>query len=290
MFDELKTLIEAAYNSKKKYGENVFLKYRLEGKFISVTYNEFINLIESLSASLYHIGIRKNEKVGIISENMYKWIITDMALLSLGAIDVPRGSNSTSLELSYILKHSEVKYCFVENPSQVDKILSIIKDLQKIKCLILLTGDEKEISKKIPFKIKIYHFDKLLQDGKKLFNKYRKNLDQIKSTIKENDLVTIIYTSGTTGTPKGVMLSHKNIMHNIKTLPDLIELTFYERWISILPVWHIFERTIEYIIMATSGLMAYSKPAAKYLLPDFAEIKPTFMVSVPRIWKHCTGA
>ena len=285
MYEELKTLVEVIYNAQKNSGDKDFLKYRVDEKFVSITYNQFVEMMEVFAASLYDIGVRKGDKVGIISENIYKWLITDMAIISLGAVDVPRGSDSTSIEISYILEHSDAKYCFVENPEQADKILSIKKEIPKIKCLILFTGTKSEIKGKIPKDIQIFHFDDLLKKGYTLINKYKNKLKSIRDSIKYEDIVTIIYTSGTTGTPKGVMLTHKNILHNVRSLPDVIHITTNERWLSILPVWHVFERTLEYIIMATSGTMGYSKPTARYLLPAFAEIKPTFMVSVPRIWE-----
>ncbi len=285
MHEELKTLIDVLYFSKNKYKNKVFLKYKIQDKFISISYDQFVYLTDCFAASLYNIGVNKNSKVGIISENHYKWLIADMAIISLGAVDVPRGSDSTTQELFYILKHSEAKYCLVENQTQLDKLLSIKNKLPKLKYLILFSEKMEELRKKIPFGIKLLFFDELLDQGKKLFDKNKIKIGLIRNKINENDLITIIYTSGTTGTPKGVMLTHKNIMQNIRTLPVIINITSKERWLSILPVWHAFERTIEYIIMATGGLMAYSKPTAKHLLPDFAEIKPTFMVSVPRIWE-----
>ena len=285
MFEELKTLVDVIYNSKKEYNDKIFLKYKIDDKFNSISFNQFIEMAEYFSASLYNIGIRKDSKIGIVSENHYKWLIADMGIILLGAVDVPRGSDSTAKELLYILNHSEVKYCLVENPTQLEKIISIKSKLPKLKYFILFSGKKEDINQKIPLGVKVLYFDDLLEKGKKIFNKYKVKLKLIREKIRENDLVTIIYTSGTTGTPKGVMLIHRNIMQNIRSLPDVIDITSKERWLSILPVWHVFERTIEYIIMATGGLMAYSKPTARHLLPDFAEIKPTFMVSVPRIWE-----
>jgi long-chain acyl-CoA synthetase len=290
MFENLKTLVDVMYNSKNKYGNKSFLKYRENEKIQSISYNEFVDMVERLSASFYSIGIKKNEKVAIISENMYKWLITDMAIISLGAIDVPRGSDSTIVELTYILKHSDARYCIVEDVQQAEKVITILKNNKKIKHVILLNGEVKKIKMKKPVGLKLYSYDELLKNGDKFVKKYEKKLKSIRSSIKETDIVTIIYTSGTTGNPKGVMLTHKNIMQNVRSLPDVIEITDDERWLSVLPVWHVFERTLEYIIMATYGTMGYSKPVAKYLLPDFAEIKPTFMVAVPRIWEAlCLG-
>lgn len=282
---EPKTLIDVLYNTVAKYGDKIFIKYKVESTYNSFTYKEFLEMVESFASSLIELGVKKEDKIGIISENMYKWLVADYACILLGAIDVPRGSDSTAVELEYILNHAEVSFCFVENPYQAEKILGIIEKLPYLHTLILLIGKKEEINVIIPSKIKIYTFDELLESGYKLLPKNKNKLEEIKKTVKEEDLVTIIYTSGTTGNPKGVMLTHKNIMHNIRVLPQIIRITDQERWVSILPIWHVFERTIEYIIISTYGLMCYSKPAAKFLLQDFAEIKPTFMVAVPRVYE-----
>ncbi|OHD21526.1 MAG: hypothetical protein A2086_16300 [Spirochaetes bacterium GWD1_27_9] len=275
------------YFCKERYNDKVFLKYKKDGKFESITFIQLADMVENLAGSLYEIGIRKGDKVGIISDNMYKWFVSDLAILSLGAADVPRGSDSTAQEVSYILKHSDAKYCFVENAEQAEKILSILGEIPEVKTLILLTGKSDDIKNPKKESIKIYDFDTLLLEGEKHYkSKYNDKLIEIRNSISREDLVTLIYTSGTTGLPKGVMLLHKNIMHNVYAYTDVLPFReTRERWISVLPVWHVFERTVEYIIMSIGCPMAYSKPTAKHLLPDLAEIKPTYMVSVPRIWE-----
>ncbi len=287
MYDNLRTLIDVIYNSKKEFGNKDFLKYRENNSpFKSITYNEFVDLIESMAAALYNLGVRKNDKVAIVSDNLYKWLIADMAILSLGAADVPRGSDTHANELGYILEHSDSKFCFVEDPAQADKVLSIPENTKNIKDLILLTGKIEDIKGTNSNNIKFHHFDQLLEKGKELKQGLKEELEKIRNSITENDLATIIYTSGTTGLPKGVMLLHKNIMQNLHAMPEVVPvIPGKERWLSVLPVWHVFERTVEYCVMITAGTLAYSKPIAKYLLPDLEEIKPTFMASVPRIWE-----
>jgi len=286
MYHHLKNLIETMYHAKNNFGNNVFLKYKKNDKFQPITYNDFTEMVENLASSFYDLGFRKDDKVGIVSDNNYKWIISDLSLIYLGAIDVPRGSDTTDQELSYILKHSDAKACIVEDPVQADKVLSIINDIPEVKKLILLNGNISDIKNSNINKVEVFHFDALLEKGKELKPKFALELKSLKDNVDENALITIIYTSGTTGLPKGVMLAHKNIMHNVRTLTDVIIINEgKDRWVSILPVWHIFERTLEYIAMSIGSTMAYSKPTAKHLLPDLAEICPTIMASVPRVWE-----
>jgi long-chain acyl-CoA synthetase len=286
MFYEIKNLIELIYNSNKLYGSNVFLKYKKNDAFQSITYNEFIDLMESLAAALYDMGVRKNDKISLVADNCYKWMISDLAIMSIGAIDVPRGSDTTAQELSFILKHSDSKYCILEDPAEVDKFLSNNENIEDIKKVILMFGNQDEIRSENKKNIEIYPFDELIVKGKELKSRYADELKHLKSDIKEDDCVTIIYTSGTTGSPKGVMLSHKNIMQNVKAMTDVLLLYHgKESAVTILPIWHIFERTIEYIEIAIGTTIAYSKPAAKYLLPDLQAIKPTLCIAVPRIFE-----
>ncbi|HOF00354.1 MAG TPA: AMP-binding protein [Spirochaetota bacterium] len=287
MYENLRTLVDVIYNSKERFPDKDFLQHKdrgVENKFQSISYREFVVFMENLSASLYDIGVRKGDKIGFISDNCYKWLIADMAIQSLGAADVPRGSDSTADEISYILNHSDSKFCIAEDPAQVNKILTEYDNFSGIKDFIILFGKIEDI-KSSDKTIRFHHFDNLLKDGEQLKNKYKRELEEIRNSITEEDLATIIYTSGTTGLPKGVMLLHKNILQNLHSMPSIMPATEKDRWVSILPVWHVFERTVEYCIMVTCGSMAYSKPVAKYLLPDLAEIRPTFMVSVPRVWE-----
>ncbi|HOV14662.1 MAG TPA: AMP-binding protein, partial [Spirochaetota bacterium] len=251
MYENSKTLVNLLYNSKEKYANLPFLKYRENNSsFKSISYFDFFEMVESLSASLYEIGVRKGDKVGIVSDNMYKWYITDMAILSLGAVDIPRGADSTSAEVSYILKHGDAKFCFVEDNEQAEKFLAFSNDIPDIKTMILLTGSINEIKNENKSKLNIFHFDELLEKGKSLKVKFKNELTKVRESISRDDLATLIYTSGTTGMPKGVMLLHKNIVHNIHSLTDVIPFTEgKERWVSVLPVWHVYERTVEYIIM-----------------------------------------
>ncbi len=131
----------------------------------------------------------------------------------------------------------------------------------------------------------IYSFQEIAKIGQRLLDEGNTKFDELSKTAKEDDLATIIYTSGTTSDPKGVMLTHANFMHNVRVTPPVQDINQNDRFLSILPSWHIFERTSEYIAMSVGSSIAYSKPFKQILLPDLAEEKPTILVSVPRIWE-----
>jgi long-chain acyl-CoA synthetase len=141
----------------------------------------------------------------------------------------------------------------------------------------------KENDKNQPYNI--YSFQEISKIGQRLLDEGDTNFDQLSKTTREDDLATIIYTSGTTSDPKGVMLTHANFMHNILVTPPVQEINQNDHFLSVLPSWHIFERTSEYIALGAGASTAYSKPFKQILIPDLAEEKPTIMISVPRIWE-----
>lgn len=285
MAKNFNNLVSVFYNSCETFKNKIYLKYRANGNFKTLTFSQAKERIENIAASLYAMGIRKGDHIAIISDNCYQWALTDMAILSLGGVDIPRGSDATLQEIEYIVNHSEAKFCFVENIEQADKLLSILEKLKFLKKIILFTGRIDDIKNSIPLYLELYTFERIMDEGIKLKTRYSKQLMSLRESISANDLATIIYTSGTTGSPKGVMLLHKNIMHNVINLPKIVPISENDDWLSILPVWHIFERTVEYVSMSKGCMMAYSKPIARYLLPDLEEIKPTIMASVPRVWE-----
>jgi len=131
----------------------------------------------------------------------------------------------------------------------------------------------------------VYSFQRVSEIGYNQLEKGDNRFEEIAKTVRENDLATIIYTSGTTADPKGVMLIHSNFVHNIRVMPLVQQINGDDRFLSVLPSWHIFERTAEYLSLTVGASTAYSKPFKQILLPDLAQEKPTVMTSVPRIWE-----
>lgn len=249
-----------------------------EGKFIPTTFKEVYSKISAIAWSLDNLGIKKGDHIGLISDNRSEWLITDLAIVSLGAADVPRGCDTMAQEMSYILGFSECKISVLENAKQLEKIVSMKKDLPDLKTVILL--DKPETLPKSPWKV-LYYEDLLSKGMDKTSD------DFIASKIAEGegeDLCTLIFTSGTTGEPKGVMLSHNNFLHQVQNIDKVANLEVGDIWLSVLPVWHSFERVIQYIAVCAGTTIAYSKPIGKIMLMDMQKLNPQWMASVPRIW------
>ncbi|MBF9014156.1 MULTISPECIES: long-chain fatty acid--CoA ligase [unclassified Oceanispirochaeta] len=248
------------------------------GTFTPSTFKEVFSKISAIAWSLDNLGIKKGDHIGLISDNRSEWLITDLAIVSLGAADVPRGCDTMAQEMSYILGFSECRISVLENAKQLEKIVSMKKDLPDLKTIILL--DKPETLPKSPWKV--LYYEDLLKKGMD-----KTSDDFIASKIAEGegeDLCTLIFTSGTTGEPKGVMLSHNNFLHQVQNIDKVANLEVGDIWLSVLPVWHSFERVIQYIAVCAGTTIAYSKPVGKIMLMDMQKLNPQWMASVPRIW------
>jgi len=283
------TLNEMIMESAEKFSELPALKIREGEIFKPISYRKLYEIIQKLGTGLIDLGVKKDDRIGLISDNRFEWIMCDLAILGTGACDVPRGSDTTPQEIEYILRHSEVETVFVEDKNQLEKIYAIGENLPALKNLILISS-EKETDPQNYSLMNIYTMDGLIKKGEELIAGGDRRFLNTSKAVKPDDVATIIYTSGTTGEPKGVMLTHQNIMHNVRNGPRSVPITKGDRFLSILPAWHSFERTCEYILLYVGASNAYSKPTAQVLLKDFETEKPNYIVSVPRIWEALYNA
>lgn len=240
------------------------------------TFSDIFHEAENLALSLLQMGLQPGDRIGLMADNRTEWAIADIATLLNGAVNVPRGSDSTAQEIEYILSHSESKYCFVEHEKLYDSLKPILSTTKVEKVIIL---DPTYVPKDST----VVNLQTLVRDGEAL----RKNLPSLElrsKQVKPDDLFTIIYTSGTTGMPKGVMLTHQNMVYNVVKVPPRVGLKSTDRTLSILPVWHIFERAIDYAIITEGASIAYTN--IRDLRDDFQKIKPSFMASAPRLWEN----
>jgi long-chain acyl-CoA synthetase len=258
----------------------------LSGKFQSKSFRAFYDEARDLAAGLLELGALRGDHVGLISDNRQEWLVTDMAVLSLGAADVPRGCDSTDREIAYILGFSECKISFVENEKQAEKILSHKKELPLLGTLILYDTYSEKLNQEAKAQgLRLLSYQDLIHLGKERRAKDPEEIDREIDKGQRDDLATIIFTSGTTGEPKGVMLSHGNFLHQLPTLPLVVNVQPGDVWLSVLPVWHSFERIMQYVAPSLYSGIAYSKPVGAIMLADFQAVHPQWMASVPRIWE-----
>ena len=256
------------------------------GTFLPTSYLALLEETADFAAGLKSLGIARGDRIGLISDNRKEWLVADLAILGIGAADVPRGCDATTQEVSFILSWSECAVVILENDKQLFKILGIGASLPLLKTIIVFdpAGEEAEKAA-LAQGFALYAYGEVLAkgraQGRKTVDFYREEADK----GNRADLATLIYTSGTTGEPKGVMLSHGNFLHQTDYLPSLIGVKPGEVFLSVLPVWHSFERIVQYVILKAGGTIAYSKPVGSILLADMQAVQPHWFPSVPRIWE-----
>ncbi len=255
-FEKL-TIPSLLENSFKKYGENIALSY-VNQKHL--TYSNFQYEVDKLKKVLFQLGIRKGEKVAILSRNMPNWGIAFFSITSIGAIAVPLLPDFHESEIQNILEHSETKAIFVSK-LMFPKVESLSKNLLDT----IVYTDNLEV-------VKRNHFQKIT------------GLDEIE--VNEQDISSIIYTSGTTGKSKGVMLTHKNIVFEAVQLLNIENVKQDHRFLSILPLSHAYENTLGLIMPVMKGSSIYyleKPPTASALIPAMKIVKPTHILSVPMV-------
>ena len=281
------TLPKLFRKSAERWPETAcFLYHKKDGGYAEINYHDAYQLALDFAGSLLSIGAKRGERIGLISENRKEWEQADMGLLILGCIDTPRGCDATENDLSYILSFAEVEIVIAENQAQVKKILNIKDKIPKVKAIISFDPIEdnvKELCKEK--KCDYYYFPELQSQG----HEWRKNNpDVVENELEKgkiDDLATIIFTSGTTGTPKGVMLTHRNILCQLDEVPERIFLNPGERALLVLPVWHAFQRAVEYVILCQGATLCYSKPVGSVLLADLQALNPYLLPAVPRVFE-----
>ena len=267
----IKRLFDFPYYQLENYNLEKSLVSKKQGKWIATSTQEYIDKANAISRGLIQLGVQPNDKVAIISmTNRTEWNICDIGILQTGAQDVPIYPTISQEDYAYILNHSQSVYCFVSCEFVLEKINNIkdqVPSLKGIYSFDTVAGCN--------------HWEKLLALGKD--ESYQDEVEKRKNNIKELDLATIIYTSGTTGKPKGVMLSHKNIVSNAINSTHRIPFELGKsKALSFLPVCHIYERMLLYMYQYC-GVSIHFAESLETISDNLQEIKPQVMTAVPRL-------
>ena len=263
-FDILDQLVE-------KYSKDVALSVKRNGSWENFSTQEYKRMADLVSYGLMSIGLKKGDKVITVSNNRPEWNFLDMGMAQIGVAHVPLYPNIGPREYEYIVEHSEASLIVVSSQMYFDKLESAAKKTPKVKG--------------------IYSFDKvvgceswmeIIQAGEKNSKELESELESIRNSIQEDDLLTIIYTSGTTGLSKGVMLSHKNLISNVEGTYHILPLDDNDKMLSFLPLCHVFERMVNYLVQY-KGCAVYYAESIESVGDNLREIKPQGFASVPRV-------
>lgn len=282
------TIPKLVQKTATEYPEiNAQLKRLKGGEFEPITYRTMFQNALDFSAALLKMGIKREEPIGLISDDRAEWQWADIGIMSIGAVDVPRGCDATLSDLEKILSMTETKTVIAENNSQVNKIITLKEKLSFIERIIYFEKDLKDevVSAAKSANIELLYFMDCLKEGQKWRIEHVGEVEAELEKGKGDDVATIIFTSGTTGTPKGVMLTHTNFLAQLDEIVERIYLNPGEKGLCVLPIWHVFQREVEYVIIAQAATICYSKPIGSILLADFKKLNPEVLPAVPRVFE-----
>jgi long-chain acyl-CoA synthetase len=265
---ELRRLFDVFHYQHEHYPLRDALAEKKDDEWVSFSTEEVISISDAISRGLYLEGIRPGDKIAIISNNRPAWNFLDIGMMQIGAINVPVYPNITVEDYSFILRDAEVKFLFLSDRSLYNKIAPLQKDIPSLEKIYSFNQVEGAL----------YWKSLLAPEAEEL----QLEIEALKREIKPEDLATIIYTSGTTGTPKGVMLSHQNIISNVLSASHVIEVKPGSRVLSSLPLCHIFERMACYVFFY-SGASVYYAERIENIGENLKEVKPNYFTTVPRL-------
>ena len=269
MTDKITRVFDCIQYQNNNFPQEKSLVYKKNNEWKSYSSQDFINISNKVSRSLLALGVKPNDKIAlIVPVNQPKWHFLDIGILQIGVQNVPLYATLSEKDYQYVLNHSDCEYCFIAGNDIFEKVKAVqdrtqLKEVYKI-------DDDSEIG-----------WNSFLELGKDETSQTK--VEELKNSVKPSDLATIIYTSGTTGTPKGVMLSHENIVQNIKVTADRLNIEGPgKRTISYLPVSHVFERIAGYYSQMM-GFSTYFAESIELLGDNIREVKPNMMAVVPRL-------
>jgi len=269
--NKITRLFDFPYHQQEKYSIPDSLVTKYDGEWVKTSTDEYISKANAISRALLRMGVQKDDKIAVISSNnRTEWHIVDIGILQTGAQNVPIYPTISEEDYEYILNHSGSIYCIVSDEEVLKKVNAIknnVPNLKEVFCFNTISGCK--------------NWTELLELGKDESN--QSEVEARKETVTTEDLATIIYTSGTTGKPKGVMLSHKNIVSNVLGSEKRIPFQAGKsKALSFLPICHIFERMVVYLYQYY-GVGIYFAESIDKLSDNLKETRPHVMTAVPRL-------
>jgi long-chain acyl-CoA synthetase len=261
------------------YGSRTALRYKRNGLYHDVTWSEYRWMADRAAAGLIELGVRRGDRVAILSENRYEWMVADQAILSTGAADVPLHAPLAARQVEYQVGHSESRGIIVSNQEQANKVFDVLASLPNLEFLVAF----ESVTAPKSAKLQVLTWDGLMQRGNAAH--LEKEVRSREAAVSGKDLATIIYTSGTTGNPKGVMLTHGNLVQNAETSVEIGPQPPTDVMLSWLPYSHIYARTCDLYVPLLGGTTVALAESMDTLVLNLAETRPSTLTSVPRFYE-----
>jgi long-chain acyl-CoA synthetase len=271
------TLVEVFTGIARKHKRPDTLNYKSGGQWVSISSDEMLERMKHIAAGLHAIGVHRGERVALLSESRVEWTLTDGGAIFAGAIDVPIYPTLTPSQVRYILNDSGACVLFVANREKFVELKDVLGECPQVKHVIFFDADGVTADEGLMLA-------QLEEKGRELQQRDRGFVDRIALEIKPDDLATIIYTSGTTGEPKGVMLTHSNLVSNLVDSSGHLSFGEHDTALSVLPLSHVFERQAMYMYLH-KGMAVYYAESLQTIGANLREVHPTVLVGVPRIFE-----
>ena len=262
----------------REHSSHVAARFKADGQWQTQSWAELGAEVEKVSAALLAIGLEPLSRVSIISNTRLEWVTADLGILGAGCTTVPIYQSSTADDMQYIINDAEVVAAFVENAAQVQKLKEIKSQIPNVKQIISFDAVEDNEDGWV------LTWSELVARGTAELDGVRESLEARMSDASPDDLLTLVYTSGTTGRPKGVMITHDNMVYEAGAIEQIGIITPADVQLLFLPLAHIFAKVLEVTWIKLAHEMAFAESIEK-VVPNMAEVKPTFMASVPRIFE-----
>ncbi|HTK81814.1 MAG TPA: long-chain fatty acid--CoA ligase [Bacteroidota bacterium] len=279
---EFSTIIEMfdKVTCRFQHESRPLLMHKVEGIYKGISFRNVRSTVERFALGLSGIGVKKGDMVGLISENRPEWVVADMGMMCLGAINVPLYPTFTPKQIEYIFNDAGVKFAVVSNQMQLNKLLKIAAEVPSLQGIIVMndkgTAEDSRVRK----------FSAVIKMGEAQHKDERSPLLEAAFKTQPQDLLTLIYTSGTTGNPKGVMLSHDNLVSNIMGALECLPFSHDDTLLSFLPLCHSFERMGGYYTAVSCGATIAYAESIDTVRENLAEIRPTILTGVPRFYER----
>ena len=273
-----KNLSEMFHSTCGQYPDKVGMMYKEGGEYKSIRFSDIQKSVDTIAAGLATLGVKKGDKVVLLSENRYEWAFCDFAILTNGGVTVPIYPTLLAPHIKFITNNSDAKVVIVSNANQFIKIKEIENELPKVEKFVIIDPGNVEHEKLITL-------SDLQKQGEDFLQKNPDYIEKSIQQIEPGDLATIIYTSGTTGEPKGVMLTHANFLSNIEGSLRAIPIEASDTFLSFLPLSHVFERMVGHFLANYVGATVAYAESIETVPENLLEVRPTLMASVPRFFE-----
>jgi long-chain acyl-CoA synthetase len=273
---EVKTIKDLFYHSTHSFNKESHIMFKRDGKYQSISTKQFNETVKYITLGLLSLGLKNNDKVSLLSETRYEWTFSDLSIIIAGGVTVPIYPTLVPDQIKFIIENSDSTMVIFSDLNQWKKLEMIRSSLPAVRHYITFLEE--------PPSEEVITLKKLIELGKNYEKEFPDLFEKKLKEGNENDLMTIIYTSGTTGVPKGVMLSHRNLISNVTAVKEILDINERDTTLSFLPLAHVLERMVTYAYLYFGATVAYAE-SIDTVGENLMEVRPTIVVSVPRLFE-----